>query len=145
MTVQRLLPVLAAMACAAGCGRDPYGLGKTVPLEGTVHVAGKPLTHDAKAFGKVWFYPDSGKGNKCPQVAVSEIDKEGRFKLFIGEKPGVPPGWYKVAVVATEQIDPHKPGKKRKSFVPAKYGDAETSGLRVEVKEETRELDLYLK
>jgi hypothetical protein len=68
-------------------------------------------------------------------VPVGHLDEEGRFKLRTRDRDGAPVGWYKVAVVATEKIDPNHPAKKRKSLVNAKYGNPATSKLAVQVME----------
>ena len=57
-----------------------------------------------------------------------------------GRKTGAPPGWYKVVVTATTTDVNVPPGKRRdhprpKSLVAAKYGQAKTSELAVEVVE----------
>jgi hypothetical protein len=124
-------------ACLASCGgNDPYRLGKTVPVEGQVFYKGKPLAINEGEFGRVWFHPDPAKGNKTPQVAVGDIDAEGKFTLATRGQAGVPLGWYKVMIVATEQIDPTQPKRKRQSLVPARYTAVQTSPLTVEVVEQ---------
>jgi hypothetical protein len=117
---------------------DTYHVGATFPVQGQVTVSGKALEMTTGKFGRVWFYPDVAKGNRCPQVAVGDIDKDGKYKLSMRDRDGAPAGWYKVMVTATEEIDPSRPGKKRKSFIHARYGGPETSKLAVRVVEEPR-------
>ncbi len=56
-------------------------------------------------------------------------------------KVGAPPGWYKVIVTAREDAEPVHPKSANshrpvaRSLLPGKYGDAETSGLSIEVVE----------
>lgn len=131
-------PIMGLLSIGlASCGSgDPYGIGKLVSVEGRILLRGKPLVIEDGEFGRVWFHPDAAKGNKCPQVAVGELDAEGKFRLRTRGQDGAPLGWYKVAVIATEQIDPQRPKRKRRSLVPAVYHAAETSPLSVEVVEE---------
>jgi hypothetical protein len=122
------------LCCVASCApADPYGVGKTCPVEGQVFQNGARLTLKPGTFGRVWFHPDAGKGNQCPQVAVGDLNEAGEFKLTMRDQPGAPPGWYKVAVVVTVEIDPHQPKRPRKSFVNEKYGNPKTSKLAVQV------------
>jgi hypothetical protein len=131
----RLTGLALAMLTLAGCGGDPYEVGPTVPVAGRVLVNGQPLRLGPNTFGRVWFHPDAARGNACPQVASGDIDGEGNYRLTMRGREGVPPGWYKVMVVATEQIDPNRPKRKRKSFVNRRHGAVETSGLAVQVLE----------
>jgi hypothetical protein len=130
----RIAPVLACgLLVMAGCGGDAYDVGATVPVAGTVSLGKEPLRLSSSWFGKVWFHPDASQGNTSGQVAVGNIDANGTYKLFTRDTPGAPAGWYKVAVVVSERTEPGQAHKRRKSLIPAKYGDPEKSGLRVEV------------
>ena len=121
-------PVVALLACAvlfvaAGCGKD-----SGVSVVGKVTVDGAPLP-----LGTVSFRPDASKGNTSPHEPGGQIDAEGNYRLYTQGKPGAPPGWYRVAVVAAEPIDPKKPYEATKSLVNAKYNSVDTSGLSREV------------
>ncbi len=128
-----LLSLAAACALACGCSQDPYGLGDAVPVVGTVTLKGKPFRLKANAFARVWFHPDAAHGNSCPQIPLGDIDADGHYRLATRGRDGAPPGWYKVMVIATENIDPNRPSKRRPSFVPRRYGNPDTSGLRIQV------------
>jgi hypothetical protein len=128
----RVLLLILGTTALPGCEADAYKVGHIVPVEGRILVNGKPLRLGDRTFGRVWFYPDAAKGNTCPQVATGDIDGEGRYRLTMRGREGVPPGWYKVMVVAVEQIDAAKPARRRQSFVPPRYGAVETSGLCVQ-------------
>ncbi len=127
-----LLLLAAGLAAGCGGGADPYGLGETVPVAGTITVNGKPLRLGQGAFGRVWFHPDTSRGNRCPQVPSGVIDAQGGYTLTTREVPGAPPGWYRVMLVATEPVDPRQPSRKR-SLIHARYTAVETSGLAVQV------------
>jgi hypothetical protein len=123
----------------AGCGSDGP---KLVPVSGTVTVEDKPLTT-----GSVVFKPDGSKGNTSQRVIVGLIKEDGTYTLVTGKKEGAPLGWYKVAVQASEPIDPKNIRAAPKSLVSKKYTVPETSGLSVEVVDSPAEgaYDLKLK
>jgi hypothetical protein len=116
----------------AGCG-DSSGIGKTVPVVGKVTVDGNPV----KA-GTVSFRPDRTRGNLLAHEPSGEIDAEGNYKLFTGnkgEKEGAPVGWYRVAIMAGEPVDVGNLSGQARWFANPKYATIETSGLTVEVVE----------
>jgi hypothetical protein len=122
-----------------GCtGADLYHVGQTYPVEGTVFVDKSPCGIPKDGYGRIWLYPDTNKGNQCPQVPVGELDSEGRFRIATRSLPGAPAGWYKVQVVAKAP-----PGKRKSDkgtdLVPAKYGNVKESGLALEVVAEPRD------
>jgi hypothetical protein len=139
------LPALVAVCLAmtaAGCGSG----FKTVPVAGKILVDGKPLT-DADA--TIVFRPDPAKGNTLSMDFSGLADEQGNYTLYYESgKPGAAPGWYKVAVVATEPLnfrtgpDDMKKGKKiiagppvRKPLIDRKYTLPTTSGIEIEVVE----------
>jgi len=120
----------AALGGLSGCNRDPYGLGKTVPVVGRVTLNGQPLT-----LGHVRFVADDKKGTTCRFEPGGEIDADGNFKMYTHKQEGVPPGWYKVAITSVEPIDPHDVYAARKWFINQKYASEQTSELELEVVE----------
>ena len=51
-------------------------------------------------------------------------------------RPGAPPGWYKVAVIANKAVtNPNNPYAMTGSLLPKKYGNANSSELAIEVTE----------
>jgi hypothetical protein len=122
-----LAGLLAALA--AGCSGEPAG----APVKGKVILAnGKPLTT-----GTVIFHPDADRGNKTPHEARGAIDEFGQYTLTSdgARQQGVPPGWYKVSVVATKK-DPRNEYAVPTWLIPQRYGKPQTSGLEREVKED---------
>jgi hypothetical protein len=118
-----------------GCG-DSSGVGRTLPVRGTVTLDGQPLT---AATTVVLFKPDAAKGNQSLFEPVGTVDGQGRYTLFTRGKRGAPPGWYKVIVTATDgrvsaaTKDRHPaPG----SLLPALYGHEKTTPFTVEVVED---------
>jgi hypothetical protein len=113
------------MACGAmlvvGCGGEAE---KLAPVVGKVTVNGKPLKS-----GTVSFRPE--QASKSQHQPNGTIDAEGNYEMTVPpDKKGVPPGWYKVVVVA---LDDPWPGKPLKSFVDMKYADEKTTPLKLEV------------
>jgi hypothetical protein len=127
---------LAAPSCGPGF--------KTVLVSGKVFVNGEPLTG---AEATVVFRPDASKGNNLNFDFSGTVDESGSYTLYYGGKgnQGVAPGWYKVAVVATEPIVFPKPDKKskvrqmampyRKPLIDKKYTVPTQSGIEIEVVE----------
>src|SRR5438128_909127 len=84
---------LAAVLLAgqAGCGSSET----FVPVEGQVKSGGKLL-----AKGTIILYADASKGNTTKHEPRGAIDG-GRYKITTHPHEGAPPGWYKVAIIAT--------------------------------------------
>jgi hypothetical protein len=121
---------------AAGCG-DASGVGATYPVSGTVTISGEPLVAET---AMLLFKPDASRGNLSPFEPAGTLDAQGRYALSTNGKKGAPPGWYKVVVTATTTEAGLPKGQRRarprpKSLVPAKYGQATTTDLAVEVVE----------
>jgi hypothetical protein len=121
---------------AFGCG-DSSGVGKTLPVTGKITLDDGPLTATNTM---VLFKPDSRRGNNSPFEPAGAVDSQGNYTLVTKGKNGAPPGWYKVTVTATEprgaeEKGPrnHRPGPK--SLLPAKYGQAATTTVAIEVVE----------
>jgi hypothetical protein len=131
-------PVAALLVAfaASGCG-DASGVGKTLPVAGRITLDGVPLT---AATTVVLFKPDKAKGNASPWEPTGTVDNQGKYTLNTKGKRGAPPGWYKVIVTAVEAQPNAVKGKRLqlptpKSLVPARYGQAATTTLAVEVVE----------
>jgi hypothetical protein len=110
-----------------GCDRS--GVGRVVPVKGIVTIDGKPLTT-----GSLVFKPDAGKGNQSTFEPAGQIGADGSYELFTGPKEGAPLGWYNIGVVAQE-LNAADPYAAPKSLIPAKYADAVSSGVAIEVVE----------
>jgi len=127
------LPVIlcgsAVLWAGLGCA-DRSGVGKTVPVTGTVYLGDRPLTT-----GSVSFRPDASKGNTSTGEPSGDIGPDGTYKLSTNGKPGAPPGWYKVIVAADVPSNPNDPYSMPKSIINAKYADANTTDLSIPVVE----------
>jgi hypothetical protein len=121
---------------AAGCG-DASGVGTTYPVSGRITLNGEPLV---AGNAMILFKPDAHRGNLSPFEPAGIPDAEGHYRLSTKGKSGAPPGWYKVIVTAsTVEVGAAKDARHGhphpKSLVPAKYGQAATTELSVEVVE----------
>ena len=131
------LPVLLLGLLASGCG-DSSGVGPTFPVAGKVFFNNTPLTAKNTV---ILYKPDAAKGNKGPFEPSGTVDTEGNYTLSTRGKSGAPPGWYKVVVTAREEAAPvHPKGPKHhrpvsKSLLPARYGQAQSTDLSIEVVE----------
>lgn len=126
------------VSCAAtllislsGCS----GAGGTVA--GRVTVDGQPLTK-----GNISFAPE-----KEGPAAIGTIDGSGNYNLQVGTINSIPPGKYKVTVVAVEPIPPipGQPEAPPKLLTPPKYNNPTTSDLTAEVKPGSNKFDFDLK
>ena len=119
--------LVGVLASSAGCG--PAGPGKLLPVEGTVTIDGKPLTT-----GTVSFRPATDKGNTGTAEPAGASHADGRYQVFTAGRPGAPPVWYRILLVA-DQPDANNPSAAPKSLVPVKYREAKNSQLLREVVE----------
>jgi hypothetical protein len=119
-------PLYACLAlvavCLSGCG----GIA-TSQVEGKVTHDGVPLKG-----GSVTFVPETPPPTPMPLV-VGTIGEDGTYTLITGDVPGAPVGAYKVVVTSSVPMNPGDPYSLPKSIIPAKYGKAETTDLRVDV------------
>jgi hypothetical protein len=123
----RLL-VGGALLAICGCGEAPSDL---IPVGGIVTLDGQPLTT-----GTVSLRADRAQGNTTPHQPTGRIDPQGRFEVFTTEKPGAPPGWYKVVVFASSQADERgqvHPGMPQ-SLIDTRYNDPDRTPLAFEVR-----------
>ncbi len=132
---------VALLGWCVGCAKDGTG-DQLVPVRGKVSYQGKPLTT-----GTVILVADAAKGNTTKHEPRGAIDDQGNYHVSTAGRPGAPPGWYKVAVIAHKPPPPNAPYAVTESLLPKKYGDANTSGLAIEVREKPGETayDLVLK
>ncbi len=131
--------VTLLLPCLMGCGE------KLATVAGTVRLDGKPV-----AAAGVALHPVGGG-----PIAGGSTDAEGRFRLEMSNKPGLPAGEYRVTVVKKEtsgfmadknglSMGVAKGGVKEKWIVPKKYSSPTGSGLTASVKPGMEPLDLNL-
>jgi hypothetical protein len=135
-TWRRLLAMagaLGALWAAAGCGGDGIDV---VPVNGRVTVDGEPLHAD---IGTINFVPNKEKGNTTTILPTGYLDANGSYAMYYAQgKRGVPPGWYKVQIVASSlrtgsgSIMPRLNGPEAPPpLYDRKYTRAEESGLEI--------------
>ena len=127
-----LFLLVAVCVSVTGCGDS---LGSQVT--GTVTIDGKPL-----ATGGVSFHPvDKGP------VATAQIQEDGSYELKTGKQHSLPPGEYRVTVMAVEVIPPRTkqgmpmPGRR---LVPARYGELAQTDLHATVQPGSNQVDFPL-
>jgi hypothetical protein len=132
--------IVLPLASLASCG--PPTSQTMFPVEGQVRFEGKPLTR-----GTVVLHPDASRGNGTKHEPRGNIQADGKYKIVTHPHEGAPPGWYKVAVIATELIDSKNPYSLPRSSIEEKFKDPEKSGLTLEVQKQPRagSYDLDLK
>ena len=125
-------PLLCALL-VAGCG-DSRGVGRLYPVTGKIAHNGGPLTVPTTM---VLFKPDASRGNASQFEPAGTVDEEGNYTVLTEGKEGAPLGWYKIIVTATstelEMLHGKRDHPRPKSLLPAKYGQAKTTDLAVEV------------
>jgi hypothetical protein len=132
---------LGGLILLAGC--EPAANPDMVPVKGTVTYKDKPVAGANVVF------------QSSEQGSFGVTDEQGRFQLqTFAPGDGAPPGEYKVliskmqiTVPEFDQGDPqYVPPPPPKHLIPAKYADANTSGLRVTlVKGEPKDIPFELR
>jgi len=129
------IPQVCALAFCLGCG-----LGRDVglaPVKGEISYQGTPLKD-----GTVSFVPAEE-----PRDSFGGLIRDGQYVIGNSEVGyGVPPGKYRVGVVAWKiwpDSDDSSPNGVR--AVPEKYADTSTSGLMVDVPQKGGKFDFHLK
>ncbi len=108
----------------SGCdGSEPHPT--LVNVHGLVSYLERPLSG-----GSIVFIPDEEHGNTGPLVHA-DIQPDGTYSLRNSERPGVPPGSYRVTVRSSGPL----PGQGGQYWPqpPEKYSDPRTSGLTCKV------------
>jgi hypothetical protein len=136
------IPLLLLIFLAAGCGpKKGPDLPKPMEASGKITLPdGEPLPG-----GRVELKPANAKGASVE--AFADVDPDGSFKLM-SYKPGdgAVPGSYKVTISPFDYRS--KTGSPTKvafaNRIPAKYLEASSSDLTVEIKQGLNKLDLRL-
>jgi hypothetical protein len=131
--LSRLTLAAALAVLLSGCGKDE--IGTVYPVSGRVLRNQEPIRVQS---GYVVLKPDTANGNETTFEPSGTIDADGNYVIYTRRRKGAPPGWYKVVITATGETP--KPTKGRstsrpvpKPVLPAKYGQAKTTPLSIEV------------
>jgi hypothetical protein len=157
-TVVSLLVAVPVVAAVVGCG-DSSGLAKRYPVSGTVTYHGKPLER-----GTISFAPADGKGRAAGgaitdgRYSLTTQDPDdgalpGKYRVGILAKEADPSkvdlkikklrggATTEAEKKAMAAVYPQKVAARAaaaaKNLIPARYSSPETSGLTVEVKEQS--------
>lgn len=124
----------------AGCG--PSAADAFVFVEGQVKAPDMALPS-----GTVILHPDASKGNTTKHEPRGSIEADGHYKIFTHPHAGAPPGWYKVAIIATQASDPKNPYSLPRSLIAEKFSKPDESGITLEVRKDPPPgaYDLHLK
>ncbi len=120
---------LGLLICAlSGCG------GGTV--SGQVTLDGQPLTK-----GDISFAPTS-----AGPAAAGQINSSGNYTLRVGTNTSIPPGSYRVTIMAVEPVAPTPEHLEPlpKLLTPARYNNADSSGFTADVKAGANKFDFNL-
>jgi hypothetical protein len=124
----RRIGILGIVCSGLMVGCDP-GPQPLAPVTGQVTYQNQPLPR-----GTIVFVPDADRGNNGP-LAQGIIQSQGRYSLQTEGKPGAPPGWYRVTVIAVEESPAYRGVRfTPRSLVPERYRDPQLSDLVCEVK-----------
>ncbi|MCA9270891.1 MAG: hypothetical protein KDA41_20565 [Planctomycetales bacterium] len=122
-------PCALLVACAlalAGCGGRAV---KLVPVSGTVTLDGAAMPDG----GSLFFSCVEAAPGADVRPGSADFAADGRFAVQTFEPgDGLTPGRYRVVVHCWE-VSPNEEGSTAKSFIPAKYGSADSSGLELNV------------
>ncbi|RMF87778.1 MAG: hypothetical protein D6741_20100 [Planctomycetota bacterium] len=156
-----IVVIITSMPFLLGCPRDS-GRPKTYPVEGVVTLNGEPVEGATVVFSPV----GGGEGETSPQAAQAKTDADGHYELSTFEAgDGAIPGEYAV-IVTKYDVKPTPGGPELESeegqmkafleaqqggddsavrnLLPAKYANAQTSGLKFTVKLERNSIDIKL-
>ncbi len=123
-TATLMLTGFSLLLLSAGCSD---GRGTRVPISGTVTIDGEPLKH-----GSVTFFPiASGDGYRA---GGGSLDENGQYRISSYTAfDGLLPGKYEVTILAVEPIN----DESQRWHAPKSYSSAATSGLTIEIKDES--------
>jgi hypothetical protein len=113
-----VLAVLTAVFLAAGCGGGHH------KVEGQLVKGGKPFTVSEKGVIQIAFYQEGDKENAA---LPASFKPDGSFVVNGRDGKGIPPGTYRVSVVA---LDPYPSGP---DLLGGKY-TADKTTLKQEIK-----------
>lgn len=129
---------IGAILLLGGCSKGP--VNKPVfPVSGQVVLDGKPVP-----YASITLFAQNVDGATERPNAVA--DKNGKFSLTTYSRDdGAPAGNYVAVVEARKQIVKNGDSDFGDNYLPARYGNAQSSDLKIEVRPEPNELALKLR
>ena len=143
--VPAALCALFVAAAMPGCAKQEFENLRqpTFPVRGQVTLDGKPVAN-----ATIVFKPVDASKFKWREQPQAKSDAEGKFSLFTYDSnDGAPAGDYRVgiAILAAAEDEGSDQVRRDKDAVkiPARYGDAATSGLTAKVDAKATELATF--
>jgi hypothetical protein len=130
-TIRTVCGVLVTSLLLLLCVGCDAGSEPLAPVRGRVSYHGVPLRS-----GTIVFAPDELRGTEGA-LAQADINADGTYLLYTGDRPGAVVGWHRVTIVAMESsLVTASSGSYLlpKGLLPEKYSDPGLSGLSCEVK-----------
>lgn len=107
---------------------DP-GPGGRVPVRGWITLDGRPWP----APGVLYFIPDDARGGPLARPGHARFEPDGRFAVrVVRTREGLYPGRYRVVVDCRSPVAVD-PSRRSPGPVPARYRNADTTPLAIEV------------
>ncbi len=128
-----LVCLLTGLAGCDGAGAPP------VIVHGRVRYHGAEVAH-----ARLAFVPDENRGAHG-DILRTETADDGTFVLHTDDPTGIPPGWYRITVMALEAPVSGDARAVPQSLLPDRYRDPELSQLSCEIlagQDNTVDLDL---
>jgi hypothetical protein len=124
----QLALAVSLMLLLAGCNGKSDSLA---PVHGRIFFKNIPLQT-----GTIVFTPNESRGAAGP-LARAEVQSDGSYHLWTGDKPGATTGWHRVTILALEDVPREglaEPCQRPLLLLPERYRDPELSGLECEIK-----------
>ena len=141
----RRVLLAGAAALVAGCAKPEFKNLKqpTFPVRGEVRLDGKPL-----AGATIVLKPVDASKFKWREQPQATSDAEGKFVVFTYTAgDGAPSGDYRVGIAVLGASEDEGSDQVRRDLaaarLPAKYGDAATSGITAKVDPKATELPVF--
>jgi hypothetical protein len=128
----RLIAAVAATLFFVGCGSQDWGY-----LDGTVKLNGQPVGP-----GTISLQPiDADRAG-----SMASFGEDGSYSVMsAGRKEGAHTGEYLVLIHGGENFGVEETGPKPKSAIPTRYGDPNTTDLKVKITPGSQTVDFDLK
>jgi hypothetical protein len=116
---------------AAGCGKSDWGY-----LSGAVLLNGQPVGPGTITFERV---------DQQRSGAIATFGEDGRYSVVsAGRKDGAPTGEYRVAIIGGENFGEEGATPAKKSKIPARYSNPDTSKQTVTIESGQKSFDFQL-
>jgi hypothetical protein len=119
--------LVCAMMCLGGCGGSDRP--KTIPISGKVMIDGQP----PREGGKLYFTATKVAEGYPKRPASGTFTADGKYRVMSWTlDDGLVPGHYAISVIPVDA---------KKTAIPAKYQQSNTSGLEVDVPVDSHKIE----